>query len=228
MQTATLSDDKHRKLATLLLIGYLPFYLNGFYNPILQHTQWAFWAADIAIWIILPAALFTWGRRHDLYRWPEIGFNQQVGFGGPRWAFPILLVIATPILFYLEKMSFTIAMDLAPPKPQEFSFGNEVQRQPSALVRLVKLIYFAFTAGFVEEIYMRGMMRRLFREDGAGPALFIILSTLIFTFAHWENGAYGLTIAFMWGLMAAVFYEITRNLWPLILAHILVDLVAFS
>ena len=41
--------------------------------------------------------------------------------------------------------------------------------------------------------------------------------------AHWEGGAHTMFEAAIFGLLASITFRLTRNLWPLIIAHIVID-----
>lgn len=89
-----------------------------------------------------------------------------------------------------------------------------------------------FSAGFAEEVVFRGfVMGNLARALGDDKKAWIIAAVLqagIFGLMHSYQGVGGIittgTIAFVFGM--AYFY--IRNLWPVIIAHGLVDVIAIS
>ena len=87
-------------LAVLLIIGILPFELNGWYNPLLSRT--AFWYVEFFTWVIMPAAIVFVALRARLVTIPELGFHSRIG----RWrSEPLVLlciVIATFAMYHLD------------------------------------------------------------------------------------------------------------------------------
>jgi len=79
------------------------------------------------------------------------------------------------------------------------------------------------TAGFVEEIYYRGMMSRLFPDGWRGTLLYVPVSSLVFASVHWDGGVWTMFEALTFGLAAGAIFRATRNLWPLIVAHAVID-----
>lgn len=84
----------------------------------------------------------------------------------------------------------------------------------------------AFTAGFVAEILIRGVLFRLM-EEKLGTALALVIMMLIFTIAH--AGVAGATVIYLLsvivqaGLMVSCSYVATRSLWVPIFIHSALD-----
>jgi membrane protease YdiL (CAAX protease family) len=93
----------------------------------------------------------------------------------------------------------------------------------SGVWRLLAVAYLAISAGLVEEFYYRGLMRLLFGRRVAGTILFVLISSLVFAGSHWEWGELKLFYTFVWGVIFAMVYIATGNLWPGIIGHAAVD-----
>ena len=89
------------------------------------------------------------------------------------------------------------------------------------------------TAGFLEEFLWRGyLMERLIDLLGSKSLLtwifVIILSAVIFGVGHGYQGTMGMLKVGAIGFVFGVSYLVVgRNLWPLVLAHALIDSLDF-
>jgi membrane protease YdiL (CAAX protease family) len=79
--------------------------------------------------------------------------------------------------------------------------------------------------GTYEETFVLGYLIRRFRESG--PAFAIGVSLLVRTLYHLYQGPIGALTVFSFGLVLSLFYWVTGRLWPVVVAHILADIVAF-
>jgi membrane protease YdiL (CAAX protease family) len=215
------------ELGGLLAIGILPYLLNGFYNPILAATPARFWAVEVTTWIVMPTAILLIARQRALIASQNLGPNADV-LNAPRPMVLALLVILFSVgLYYLDRASVRLGLIWWPNNPGAipFQYGQMLPRPGprTGWLRLLALLHYCITAGVVEEIYYRGMMRRLFSPGWKGAAGFLIVSSVIFTAVHFEGGLVRMFEALTWGAVAGLLYLGTGNLWPLILAHVIVD-----
>ncbi|MGL6009645.1 MAG: CPBP family intramembrane glutamic endopeptidase [Culicoidibacterales bacterium] len=83
--------------------------------------------------------------------------------------------------------------------------------------------------GIVEELLFRGLAQVVFQD--LKRSQYIILSAVIFALAHVfvTTNTLALTIfnAFLYGMQAALFLEITKSLYPLLIFHVLFNIVYF-
>ncbi len=112
------------------------------------------------------------------------------------------------------------------------AFGErQVDFLPTALplwFRIIDALVIATTAGVTEEIVVRGYAQTRLEQLGAPAAVVILLPTGLWGLLHlYEGPGAALTILCL-GLMYAIYYQRTRRLWPLILAHGLFDLTQLA
>lgn len=216
-------------LALILLIGIAPYWVNGFYNARLSMR--AFWIVEIITWVIVPAILIATSLKARLTSRSTLGLHMNVGGQKREWLF-ILLMLITPILFVcIDRWAVDFAVRYLPlTRPSSFQYRHMLPPPgpQTGHLRLLAVYYFAASAGLVEEIYYRGMMSELFSKDTMGSVTYILVSAAVFASAHWEMGIATLFESFIIGLLAATFFRITRNLWPLIAGHALCDWLWFS
>jgi membrane protease YdiL (CAAX protease family) len=110
---------------------------------------------------------------------------------------------------------------------QTFSYAQAI---PSGWLRGPSIAYLAVTAGVTESVVYIGLPWLVW-EQLFGPskrrALFVCLSSAIFASVHWESGVHNVVAALIFGLVACALYLKLRDLWPIVGAHIVVDLVGF-
>jgi membrane protease YdiL (CAAX protease family) len=90
-----------------------------------------------------------------------------------------------------------------------------------------------FTAGFLEELLWRGyLMNRLVDLQGKNTKLAWVIalvgSAIIFGLGHTYQGLGGVVKVTAAGLLfGTAFLTVRRNLWPVIIAHALLDTISF-
>ncbi len=109
-------------------------------------------------------------------------------------------------------------------------FGNLKDNLPLTIFWVANGIV---VAGFGEELIYRGYLinaiERLLGNGALTKALAISLPAMLWAARHYYfSGAYGSIIVLFTGVLFGVFYIfIGRNLWPLIIAHSIIDCLAF-
>jgi membrane protease YdiL (CAAX protease family) len=97
---------------------------------------------------------------------------------------------------------------------------------------IINLVFMWITAGWVEELLWRGyLMNRLtnlFGKTKLAWAFILISSAAIFGFAHIYQGPAGIIRVGIFGLLFGLAFLLLRfRLWPLVIAHIIIDTVSF-
>jgi len=99
---------------------------------------------------------------------------------------------------------------------------------------IINVIIHAFiTAGFIEEFLWRGyLINRLVDLQGKKTTfswiIAIVFSSIIFGLGHANQGLMGIVKISLIGLLFGVaFLAVRRNLWPLVIVHIILDVVSF-
>jgi membrane protease YdiL (CAAX protease family) len=200
--------------------------LNALYLPHLAGTPVAYWSADIAQWLVLSALCL-----YALARYGAVA-PREYGLRAPTPDFPARQMLGASVLASLLLAgayfgTTALAERWLPATPPAFSYSGLV---PSGAMRVPVVIYFAVTAGFVEEVVYRGLpltalgsARRLRGARGA----YVLATALLFASIHWEGGPAHLAPAFAAGVAAALLYLHIGNLWPLVVAHTVVNLIDF-
>jgi uncharacterized protein len=107
-------------------------------------------------------------------------------------------------------------------------FGQrEVDFLPEGLplwFRALQAVAIAVTAGVTEEIVVRGYAQTRLEQLRAPTAVILLVPTALWGVLHVYQGPGAAMTIFGLGLMYAWYFQRTRRLWPLILAHALFDL----
>jgi membrane protease YdiL (CAAX protease family) len=98
----------------------------------------------------------------------------------------------------------------------------------SGILYFVVVAYFGLSAGLVEEFLFRGLLYHAFSGLRHSLALFLLVSPLLFSLVHWEDGLANLAATWIVGIFMAAAYLGLRNLWPLVIGHVFTDLVWFG
>jgi len=215
------------RIVGLAFIPIASALLNGFYNgPLFRLSPLLFWAADIALFVIAPIAiLFLLAKfaqispKHYGLHFPPFGGLESV-------ATSVFLAIVLAITYEAAKYlgwAFTWRWYVEP----DFSYGAAT---PSGLLRLLAAGYWALTAGLVESVFYIGLPWYLWRNHfglAHRRRLFLFASATIFAAIHWEQGLHNVVGAFAFGFVACLSYWKINDLWPIVGAHILIDLALF-
>ncbi len=198
--------------------------INGIYlSALAKVSVTAFWLADFCQWIIVPTALLMILARKAVlpehYGFDRAGLDWQSLLVGAFWSF-FTIAIA---FFGARDLSWIL---LGYPNGF-FSFPGVF---PSGVMRHVVWLYSSATAGIVESVFFIGLPWLLYRQVRSNPSrvFFSLLAAVVFAIAHWEQGAHVVVGAFFANLVACFWFFRLGTLWPVVVGHILVDLVAFA
>jgi membrane protease YdiL (CAAX protease family) len=98
----------------------------------------------------------------------------------------------------------------------------------AAWQKIVMLILIPLSAGFCEELIWRGYIFTQLEARGYGLAKVIILSAISFALLHGVWLPDKLLTTFLFGIVAGFYYARERNLVPLMITHIVMDVWSFG
>lgn len=204
---------------------FLPLFLNGFYHRHLVGSALLYWTVEFSTWLLLPGILMWLFRRSG-------GRFQDLALTLPKSAKTWLLFFLCSVLFsVLLYVAYLIARDQSRTLfavnhlAVHFSYQSIIPTQ--GIGKIVVWIYFALTAGIVEELFFRGLLRHVFAETAWGRIAFVLTSTVLFASAHWENGVREIFATGCASLAASLAFLSYRNVFPLMIAHTVTDLIVF-
>ena len=215
------------ELVVLLLIGIIPAEFNWLYNPRLADSPRLFWSIDVARFVVLPTLLVGWGLSRRLFTFGDIGLHTRVfGRSNRMLFFPALILV--PLLMHWEDPKFVAwARSAYPTTGRELHFDYAQVLPPRGPEtggwRLLAVTYMALSAAATEELIYRGILRRLFPPVWLWSVPFVVFSAALFASIHWYGGPAKLLYTGCVGLLTAIIYALTGNLWPLIVGHFVID-----
>lgn len=202
--------------------------LNGFYNgPLYRLAPPLFWLADLTLFVIVPIAIAYWLARVANIRPRHYGLNVPP-FGGMEslvtsLLFALVLFAAYEIAKYIGWI-LTWRWYVEP----DFSYGAIT---PKGMLRPFFTVYWALTAGLMESVFCIGLPWYLWRNRFGlkhRRRTFLWLSALVFAVGHWEQGLHNAIGALAFGLVACLLYWKVNDLWPIVGAHVMTDLIVFA
>ena len=227
MDTARTLRRPDASLGVVFAVVLAPFLLDDlFRRELYAHSTLLFWLFDFLKFVVFPTAAIVYlARVHGI--WPR-----HYGMGSlaeQRWGRlagqAIFLALLLGLLYYatLYLSRFTLRWEPGP------TFNHEINA--TGLFRIPVTIYLAITPGFVEEVFFRALPLLFLERRFPGQVpirSYVVATAALFGLIHWGDGVPEVLATFVFGVGAAVLYLRLRNLWPLIAAHIIVDLVDFA
>jgi membrane protease YdiL (CAAX protease family) len=187
-------------------------------NPQRSHFD----AIDLGLNATVVVQLAAWGGLGLYLLWRTGSSPARIGLARPQWRPDLLGGVGLAALIGLPGLAFYLAARAA---------GINASVIPSGLGdtwwRVPMLVLTAFADGWAEETIVVGYLLTRLGQLGVGPRGALVWSSLL-------RGAYHLYQGFGAGLgnlaMGLVFgyvWQRTGRLWPLVIAHGLIDTVAF-
>ncbi len=203
------------------------FILDGFFKHSLYgYSPALFWLFDTVKFVLLPATILIWlGRRRGITA-ARYGMNGIAEH--ESWAhflgLTIFLALVLALVYSTARYIAWFILDF----PESIAFYKSIL--PDGLLRVPVVLYYAVTAGVVEEIFCRALPL-LYLSERFGRSLpkglYVVATAFLFGVGHWENGNIEVLATFVFGLFASALYLRLRELWPLIGAHTLIDVWGF-
>ena len=166
--------------------------------------------------------LIGWGALGLDLLWRS-GFGPtQIGLGRPQWRPDVLGGVGLAALVGLPGLALYVGAR---------ALGMNVSVVPSALDdtwwRIPVLLAAAFANGWAEEVIVVGFLLTRLQQLRVNPVVALVVTSLLRGAYHLYQGwGAGLGNAAM-GLVFGYVWQRTGRLWPLVIAHGLIDAVAF-
>lgn len=177
---------------------------------------------DLGLNLAWVFQLMAWGGLAIYLLWRSGFALRQIGLGRPQWRPDILGGVGLAALIGIPGLAlYQIARLL----------GLNASVEPAELYdtwwRIPVLLAASFANGWAEEIIVVGFLLTRLRQLGVSPAKAIVASSVLRGLYHLYQGfGAGLGNLAM-GLIFGYVWHRTGRLWPLIIAHALIDAVAF-
>jgi membrane protease YdiL (CAAX protease family) len=200
--------------------------VNGWVNAKIHSNLAIFWGFELFSWVVLPGIIFGYLFKFQHITWDDLGLHNKINRQKNLGTLVFLCVLAVLFTYPLDKIFTRIAVAFVGYIPPYFYYQS---MQPNMLLlKWLSTIYFALSAGIVEELYYRGLFYKIAESTSNPKLLYLLLSPAIFAIAHWEQGMDNVLETYLFGIIASLFYLKFKNLWPLIFGHVVTDYVWFS
>jgi membrane protease YdiL (CAAX protease family) len=99
--------------------------------------------------------------------------------------------------------------------------------EPHGWIGVAALLLLSVSVGFAEELLDRGFILTRIEQLFNSRKLAVLLSAAFFGIGHLHGGAVHVWSTFLTGVVYGSVFVLMRRLWPLVLAHSLIDFVLF-
>ena len=213
------------RLLLLALVGIAPFMVNGLVNSVIASNPVLYWAFEVLTWVFIPAVVLWEVSRTPGFEFSWLGCHGELR--GRRRVGLLLLACAgfAPLVYAVYENSYAFFSRLL---SNEGFFSYDSIIPESGLLYFLVVIYFALSAGLVEEFLYRGLFYGALSGLRHANTLFLLFSPLLFSLVHWEDGPANLVATYFVGVFMAIAYLGFRNIWPLVVGHVFTDLAWFG
>ncbi len=224
-----LKKNRLVQISEILLLFVVAFSIiklsEPFINDDLILKQASVWVANVAmliiVWLGLKLRSETWkdfGLTFNSVTWKE-------GFKVFLWSLLVFLLTITGFIIG----SIIMANITGIPEGSADMSGYSYLKDNLGML-ILTLVGVYIVSSFGEEVIYRGFLINRISQMGLDSKkmqwLAVIISSLIFGFAHYEWGAMGIGQTTLMGLALAICYiKLKRRLWILILAHAYMDTI---
>ncbi|MGH3724697.1 MAG: CPBP family intramembrane glutamic endopeptidase [Mycobacterium sp.] len=177
---------------------------------------------DLGLNLVSITRLVAWGALAVYLLWRS-GFSlSSIGLGRWRWRADGFRALGLAALIGLPGLALYVGAR---------SMGLSVQVIPASVDdtwwRLPVLVLSAFANGWAEEVVVVAYLQTRLRQLGYGAAPAIVSSALLRGCYHLYQGVSAGVGNLVMGLVFGYFWHRTGRLWPLVVAHGVIDTVAF-
>ncbi len=203
------------KKTNILILAYLPFFLNDFFN--IYVTGYPAWVIlDYAVRLAIIIFLFIMLSRGDLTR-NDLYLKFPATKDFILWT--VGTVAVSMAFLYLTEFVF------APYYPKG-SVGSVPIDIDSPLFLFDSTIGLVLV-GFSEELVCRSLTFSALKDKLSTPQLYIV-SAGLFSLMHWSLSTHTLFDAFIYGLIFVPATLATASIWPAVVTHFLVNFVLYN
>jgi len=159
--------------------------------------------------------------------WKDLGLRKPKNYGKTLLVSGIILVAVIVSIVSFQVLKDHLPFSLAPDTSSETAvskFGDLKGNWPL----FFSIIFFIWIESMLEEVLDRGFLmnwlEKLFSGTSFATVIAVLLQAAIFGFRHsYDLSERSITVAIIGLIMGIAYVKFGRNLWPLIIAHILLN-----
>jgi membrane protease YdiL (CAAX protease family) len=210
------ATQRRRRLVVVFVLLAAPFYLNDFANILV--TDWRLWLTiDYVCLKLVPLVIILWLVRSRRLAAADFGWQPL-----PWKSFLAAFALMTVLAMLLDHNGYLVLQTF----PGYERLGGMPQIA-SLTWNWIDLTVGLALVGLMEELIFRGLagtVLSLYLE----PRAVVAVSALAFGLIHWSLGWHSVVVTGAIGAVFMVAYQRLKSITPLVLAHFVVNFVAFS
>ncbi len=215
---AGLPGSGDRPWLTVLVLLCIPFYLNDFSNIYVVDWRGWLWIDSLAVKAFPLLVVWCAIRRR---------YMDSVSFGLSRPAslasFFAVFYLAALGGILIDQNGYALLQDF----PGYPALGS-VPRVDDPLWRWIDLTAGLFLVALSEEMVFRGYLLNFLSRYNLSAPWIVVAGAVAFGLIHWSGGLHQVMVTALAGALFMALFMRTRSLPALVLAHWIVDVVAFA
>ena len=183
--------------------------------------------ANGLFWSITTLGIATWRMRVRAVSWKDLGLNRPENIGKTLGVSVIIFVGVIISIMSFEILKDQLPLSLAADTSPESAVSKFGELKGNWL-HFFLIIPFIWLESMLEEMLDRGFLmnwiERLFSKTSFATVIAVLLQAVIFGFRHSNDlSERSITVGLIGLVMGIAYVKFGRNLWPLIIAHIILN-----
>ena len=179
--------------------------------------------ANGLFWSFTTLAVAMWRMRVRGVTWKELGLRKPENLGKTLGISIMIFITVIVSIVIFEITKDHLPFSLSPDTSSE-SAGSKFGDLKGNWTHFFLIIPFIWMESMLEELLDRGFLmnwlERLFSKTSFATVIAVILQAVIFGFRHTNDiSERSITVAIIGLIMGIAYVKFGRNLWPLIIAH---------
>ena len=164
-------------------LAYFHFWLMAGSMQKFITTQAFLWGFELFSWVVLPCLIFGYLFKFQHLTWDDLGLHNKINHKKNIELLFVLCLFAILFTYPLDKICNRISVTFVGNLSSYFSYHS---MQPNILLlKWLSAIYFALSAGIVEELFYRGLLYKIVKSVSHPKLLYLPLSPAFFSIVHW-------------------------------------------
>ncbi|MDY8135387.1 CPBP family intramembrane glutamic endopeptidase [Aquimarina sp. 2201CG5-10] len=179
--------------------------------------------ANGLFWSLTTLVVATWRMRVRNVTWKELGLRKPKNLLKTLGVSVLILIAVIASIMVFEIIKDNLPISIAPDTSSESAVSKFGNLKGNWLL-FFSIIPIVLIESFLEELLDRGFLinwfERLFSSTSFATILAVLLQAAIFGFRHsYDLSARSISVGIIGLIMGIAYVKFGRNLWPLIIAH---------
>jgi hypothetical protein len=214
-----------------ITLGYdLIFYLSVMFLLREVHLPSVGFLGNGLLWSLTTLLIATWRMRVRGVTWAELGLRKPKGTMAAALATLAILGLAIGSILLFQVLQDQVWPKLAP-DTSNGNAANKLGELEGNWLLFLAIMPMVLLESFLEEVLDRGFLmnwiERLLSSTRLATAAAVVLQAMIFGFRHsYDLSERSITVGLIGLAMGMGYVAFERNLWPLIIAHCVLNTVS--